>query len=424
MHGLVQELSDTAASRLKLKQDIQQKDALIQQLQQQLQAAAQHAHRMQQQTQLQILRTYRAAAATSAEHLQDLKERYFHSVPSGPRPGHGPEQGVGNTLKMQREDIVAAYTEFQQRRGGIQSMPSMPATPSSHSSTARRNFLSFDSRQGSLRQPWHQGSIPWSAPQEASPAAAVQEPSIAAAHGVYSFALRSINRSASTSPAKWGSPEQLFSPRQAHSHLSASLHRRQDLVEPADTLAGPAPVTPSSSQTDPGKPPRLGLLTLPQAESSSSAPGDFTHGQELGQDQGQGQSQGQGQVQWQGLGPDNASMSVSSEVSTSSLLPDVQPQPNWQLPFLHQLVQFEACLLTALMALLTQEPKASAAQQGSQEERQDTALQARQQCWPKSASEAPSSVQDTTGMLHALCLERLFFIEATQRNPFLSYLVP
>ena len=354
---LVQELTDTASSRLKLKQDIQQKDALIQQLQQQLQAAAQHAQRVQQQTQLQILRTYRAAAATSAEHLQDLKERYFHSVPSGPRPGHQPEQGIGKTLKMPREDIVAAYTEFQQRRGGIQSMPSMPATPSSHSSTARRNFLSIDSRVGSLRQPWQQGSISWSAPPETPTAVSAQEPSIAAAHGVYSFALRSINRSASTSPVKRGSPEQLVSPRQPHSHLSPTLHSRQDAAEPADTLAGPPPVALSSSQADPGSPPRPSLLTLPQAESSSSALGDFTHGQELGQDQGQGQGQSQGhgqgqaQVQWQGLGHDSVGVSHSSEASATGLLPDVQPQPNWQLPFLQQLVQFEACLLTALMAL-------------------------------------------------------------------------
>ena len=372
----MQELSDDAGRRLKLKQEVQQKDVQIQQLQHQLQAAAQHAQRMQQQAQLQILRTYRAAAATSAEYLQDLKDRYFHTVPTGPRPDQESEHNLANVLRMQRQDIVAAYTEFQQRRGGIQSMPSMPATPSSHSSTARRNFLA-DLSQESLKQPWHQGSIQWPMPQEAP--ATVQEPSIAAAHGVYSFALRSINRSASTSPSKRGSPEQLSSPRQAHSHshLSVSLPRRQDTLDPADSLLTSAlPTTPAKAAV--ARQPHLGLLALPQAERSSSTVGDLMLGH----------------------APDSAVM--PSEALAMSVLPDVQPQPNWQLPFLQQLVQFEACLLTALMGLLTQGPKegnANSASSSSPDDRQDSDLAAREQCWPRSAPASPSSIQDTTGAL-------------------------
>lgn len=357
----MQELTGSASLQHKLEQQVQQRDAQVQQLQQQLQAAAQHAQRQQAQHELQVLRTYRAAAAKSAEHLQDLKDRYFHSVPIGPANGQGIKKGPGSVLKMQRHDIAAAYTEFQQVRGSIQSMPSMPVTPSSHNSSLRRNIWA-EGGQVSIKQPWRQGS--GQSPVVSEALAASSDP---AAQNVHSFALRSINRSASSSPQKRGSPEQAFSPRQTLSHLSAS--HRQDALEHADSA--PSPALPS-----PAKQPHLSWLTLPHAEASS-APADMSPV------------------------PADSNAALSLEVHAASAVADVQPQPNWQLPFLQQLVQFEACLLTALMGLLTQKPQKSNDENASEGKKTEAA---RQQCWPKSATQEVA--EDTTGnlggQLHAL----------------------
>ena len=350
--GGMQEMTGCSSLQHKLEQQLQQRDAQVQQLQQQMQAAAQHAQRQQAQHELQVLRTYRAAAAKSAEHLQDLKDRYFHSVPIGPANGQGIKRGPASVLKMQRHDIAAAYTEFQQLRGSIQSMPSMPVTPSSHTSSLRRNIWA-DGGQVSIKQPWRQGS--GQSPVVTELLAAPSDP---AAHNVHSFALRSINRSASSSPQKRGSPEQAFSPRQTLSHLSAS--HRQEPLEHAD--GAPSPALPS-----PAKQPHLSWLTLPHAEGSSAPPDTLPV-------------------------PADSTAGLSLDVNAASAAADVQPQPNWQLPFLQQLMQFEACLLTALMGLLTQKPQKSNDENASEEKKTQAA---RQQCWPKSATQ--EAAEDTTG---------------------------
>ena len=351
----VQELAGNSGWKHKLQQEVQQQDALIQQLQQQLQAAAQQAQRTQQQHGLQILRTYRAAAAKSAEHLQDLKDRYFHAVPVGPAASPGLKRGLASVLKMQRHDIAAAYAEFQQVRGSIQSMPSMPSTPSSHNSSLRRGMWA-DNSQASIKQPWRQGS----GQSLMVPEPTAASPDLTVSHNLHSFALRSINRSASSSPQRRGSPEQAFSPRQTPSHLSLSL-RRHDTLEPTEGIV-------SSPHPIPAKRPHLSWLTLPQAEVGST-PLD--------------------------LGPaSDSNAAMPSDAHSGNAATDGQPQPNWQLPFLQQLVQFEACLLTALMGLLTQKPQKSNDENVSEDK---TMGPERQQCWPKSASTDPAT--DTTGNL-------------------------
>lgn len=347
---LLQEMTSHAMRKQQLEQEVQQRDAHIQQLQQQLQAAAQHAQRAQQQHELQVLRTYRAAAAKSAEHLQGLKDRYFHTVPVGPAANQGRKQGPGSVLKMQRRDIAAAYAEFQQVRGSIQSMPSMPATPSSSSKRGMWAEGGFTSIKQPLRQ--DSGQSPMVSELFLLPAAS--DPSAA-----HSFALRSINRAASSSPQRRGSPEQTFSPKQTLSHL-ASSHNRHDAAEHADSV-------PNSPQAGFSKQPHLSWLTLPQAEISNVS------------------------VETSAAGSDS-NAAVPSDVHFGSTVADGQPPPNWQLPFLQQLVQFEACLLTALMGLLTQQPAKRHDENVSEESKPDPT---RQQSWPKSASR--ETADDTTG---------------------------
>ncbi|KAL0021057.1 hypothetical protein WJX79_003727 [Trebouxia sp. C0005] len=80
-----------------------------------------------------------------------LKDRYFNSTPTASFTNGN--QGSNHVLKLQREGIVSAYTDFQQRRGSITSMHITPAAGTcSPSSSLRRGYLTASS-QGSFQQP-------------------------------------------------------------------------------------------------------------------------------------------------------------------------------------------------------------------------------------------------------------------------------
>ena len=112
----LQDASAAISHQHTVKEQADKHSAAIQQLQLQLQAAVQHLMQLQQQAAVQAAQAYKAAVTSSAKCLQELQDRYFHSTPVQPFAS-GKHSSNSSLLKHRRDSIVAAYGEFQQRRG-------------------------------------------------------------------------------------------------------------------------------------------------------------------------------------------------------------------------------------------------------------------------------------------------------------------
>ena len=151
--GCQQELASRLTQQRHLQEQLQQQQSSLQQSQRQLYAAVQHMDQLQQQAHQQAVKAYKTAVQSSCERLTELKERYFHCTPVG--ASQNSRHAGSNAIKLQRENIVSAYTDFQQRRGNtvIESISNSHATGISSPSSSLRRGTWAGSPQGTLQQP-------------------------------------------------------------------------------------------------------------------------------------------------------------------------------------------------------------------------------------------------------------------------------
>lgn len=334
-----------------VKEQADKHSAAMQQLQLQLQAAVQHLMQLEQQAAVQVAQAYKAAVASSAKCLQELQDRYFHSTPVQPFAS-GKHSSNSSLLKHRRDSIVAAYGDFQQRRGSIEAMLPTNAFGSPSSTLQRKS--------------WQRGSLGVSQPAWSQQAMFAEGPS------------RRLNGS-----SRLMDSIRSFAAPVSRSSSGQPFHAERDMMD------GTMPCTSSSAMQ------RQGLSHQP----SQAAPGSDPSGP-----QGLGSSQ---QLQYDvslvmqpaGLKSAAAWPDMLSAVDlTAWVLPEVQPDPSWLSPFLLQTLLFEGCLLNALTALLTQ--KSSDGQEGEnaagKRPMQEQAA-VRQQCWPKAAQDSHQLCDDNTG---------------------------
>ena len=333
---------------------------------------------LQQQGQAQAMQAYKSAVHLSCDGLQGLKDRYFNSMPTASFTTG--KQGGNSVLKLQREGIVSAYTDFQQRRGSITSMHITPAAGTcSPSSSLRRGYLTASS-QGSFQQPLLHLPSHLDSPGRNVPASSRFMDS------KKSFAAPVSRTSSSAAPHRQGNLEQPFasrhgtvaspvscdssvSPQQSDSilHAESALPSGQSIAEQISTPS--LPFAGTSGHADNAQ--------SWQHDSASIA----LHSQQLG----------------------GFALALSDTSPASSManwhIPDVQPEPGWSTPLSEQLLQFEGCLLNALTGLLTQKPSASVEHGSARAEakKRGQGGGARQQVWPRAAEGSQQSAQDTTG---------------------------
>ncbi len=373
-----QELSKGLRHQQQLQEQLQQRDVAVQQLQNQLYAAVQHMEQLQQQGQAQAMHAYKSAVQLSCDRLQGLKDRYFNSMPTASFTTG--KQGSNSVLKLQREGIVSAYTDFQQRRGSITSMHIMPAAGTcSPSSSLRRGYLTAGS-QGSFQQPLLHLPSHLDSPGRNVPASSRFMDSRK------SFAVPVSRTSSSAAPHRQGNLEQPFASRRGSAASPVScddsvLPQQSDGILHAESAL---PLGQSiAEQTTSFSVPFAG--TSGHADSAQSWQQDTAsitlHSQQLG----------------------GFASALSDIIPASSLaswhMPDVQPESGWSTPLSEQLLQFEGCLLNALTGLLTQKPSASGEHDSARAEakKRGQGGGARQQVWPRAAEDSQQSAQDTTG---------------------------
>lgn len=361
LHGLhvlhvLQESSAASSHQQTLKQQAQRQEAVIQQLQQQLHAAFQQLGHLQQQAHLQATRAHKSAVAASAERLQELQERYFNSMPVDTLAA-----GSQSLLRLQRDSIVAAYNDFQQRRSSVQSTVGVSPNPfSSPSSTLRRGTWAGSS-QGSLQLPWSQSSLADSPGRGFTASSRLID-------SRQSFAAPVSRTSSSASPQKQGQGilEQplVAVAEQGMLDMSSAAHMRQGSAE--------QPLRAAASQ---------------DVAERAASPQLLQHDASMG-------------LQQTAPGSSTALPDLSLAIdSTAWTLSELQPESSWLLPFMQQMLQFEACLLNSLTALLTQKPPSSHQQdeQSAAEKKAKQRMPPRQQCWPQAAQESRQTSDDTTG---------------------------
>ena len=348
----------------RLKEQAQRREDIVQNLQQQLQAVGPQLGLLQQQAQVQSTKAYKAAVAASVNRLQELQDRYFHSTPVDTF-STGKQSG-SSLLRLQRDSVVAAYNDFQHRRGSLQSAVSVASNAFASPSSSLRRGPWAGSFQGALQMPWS------------------QQPSLADGLG---RALNASSRFVDSRKSSAGPVSRTSSSnspqRQGQGGLEQPLHAEQSLLE----------MTPTAQQRQ-GNPAQVLSACGPQdsTEQAVSSPA-------LQHDASTALSAASV--------PSSDLLSAVSSASglTAWTLPDVQPDFSWLSPLLQQLVQFEACLLNSLTALLTPPPSAAHRPEGQSSEdrtaRQKTP--AREQCWPKAAQDSLQLSQDTTGMICRCC---------------------
>lgn len=351
----LQDSSATSKHQSTLQKQAEKHDASLQHLQQQLHAAVQQVDQQHQQAPQLAAKAYKAAAASCAKTLQELQDRYFHTTPVQPfTPGkHSPS----SLFKHHGEGIVAAYSDFQQRRGSIQSLASAPHNPfGSPSSTLQRKAGPRGSL-GGLQICWsRQASLADNPSRGVNPSSRLLD-SIRGASG------EPVSRTSSVQPGHLEGPLHDTSVLRTS---SAALQKQGLSHQPSQAAFGP-------------EPPSLQL----------SAEGAASPGRPLQHD---------GSMLLQksaAMLPDGAS---ALDLGTWGL-PEVVLEPSWLSPFLQQMLQLEGCLLRALTALLTQTPSAP----NKHDEQHGTGkgvmqkAPPRQQCWPKAAQDSQQLGEDTTG---------------------------
>ncbi|KAL0038425.1 hypothetical protein WJX77_006050 [Trebouxia sp. C0004] len=398
------ELSKALSHQQQLQEQLQQRDVAVQQLQNQVYAAVQYMEQLQQLGQAQAMHAYKSAVHLSCDRLQGLKDRYFNSLPTASFTNG--KQGTDSVLKLQREGIVSAYTDFQQRRGSITSMHTMPAAGTcSPSSSLRRGYLTAGS-QGSLQQPL------------------LHLPS----H------LDSPGRNVPTGSRFMDSKKSLPAPV-SRTSSSAAVHRQGNLEQPFASRHGTAasPVSCDSTvlpqQSD-------GILhaesALPSGQSIAeqlATPGLPLAGTSGHADNAQSWQHDTASIALhpQQLASFASALSDTSPVSSMANwhILDVQPEPGWSTPMSEQLLQFEGCMLNALTGLLTQKPSTSVEHGSARPEakKRGQGSGARQQVWPRAAEDSQQSAQGTTGeMVRAMSAQkkdltrRLKAAESTNRQ--------
>ena len=320
-------MSSTVSHQRGLKEQVQQHDTAVQQLQRQLNVAVQLLEHMQQQAHAQGVKAYKSAVTSSVERLQELRDRYFQSTPAA-----GGKQAGSNVLKLEREHVVSAYAEFQQRRGGLtlQSAATIPAAGGSSPSSSLRRGAWGSSSLGTIQQP-----------------------------------LLHVNSHLDSPGRGW------------------NLNPSSRFMDSRKSFAAPA--TPTSSSAPQGQ----GFVDQPFSPRQSIAASSSSHTflqRDLSMSMLHTQHEG------------HSSADTVLDISKWTI-PDVQPEPSWLMPFMQQLMQFEACLLNALTGLLTQGPSVSDDQDGpgAERKRKGQAGAVRQQVWPKAAEDRQQKAEDTTG---------------------------
>lgn len=333
---------------------------------------------LQQQGQAQAVHAYKSAVQLSCDRLQGLKDRYFNSTPTASFTNGN--QGSNHVLKLQREGIVSAYTDFQQRRGSITSMHITPAAGTcSPSSSLRRGYLTASS-QGSFQQPLLHLPSHLDSPGRNVPVSSRFMDS------KKSFAAPVSRTSSSAAPYRQSNLEQPLASRNGTAACPVScdfsvLPHQLDGILHADSALPSGQST--AEQITPPSLPFVG--TSRHADNGQSWQHDTAsialHSQQLA-----------------------GFASVVSDTSPASSMahwhiPDVQPEPGWSTPLSEQLLQFEGCLLNALTGLLTQKPSASGEHESARAEakKRSQGGGARQQMWPRAAEDSQQSAQDTTG---------------------------
>ena len=335
-----------------LKEQADKHSTAIQHLQQQLQAAVQQLMQLQQQAAVQATKAYKAGVTASAQCLQELQERYFHSIPVQPFTS-GRQNSSSTLLKHQRDSIVAAYSDYQQRRGSIESMMSAPTNAfGSPFSTLQRKTWQKGS-QGVLQPAWSQQASLAEGPGRGFNASSRFMDSIK------SFAAP-VSRTSSVQPSQ---AERDILDGSMPSISSAAMQRQGFSHQPSQAL-GPDPSGPQGS-----------------ASGSQQLQHDVS-------------------LLMQPAGPKSSAVwldGVSALDSTAWILPEVQPDASCLSPFVQQTLLFEGCLLHALTALLTQQPSDQQAEQNAAGKRAMPKAPQRQQCWPKAAQDSQQLCDDTTG---------------------------
>ena len=334
---------------------------------------------MQQQGQVQAMKAYKAAVCLSSERIQQLQDRYFNSTPTGAFSS-GKQSGSG-ALKLQREGIVPAYTDYQQRRGSIASMHIVPAAGTCSPTSSLRRGTWTGSSQGSMQQPLQH------LPSHVDSPARNLNSSSRFMVSRHSFAAPVSRTSSSAASHKQGCPDQPFAARTNAGSVSPNT---SFLLQQTGSI-------------------KLAGSALPAGEGypeqpSSAAPNMLTAGASAYADG----------VQFLQL--DNALTSLHSQqlahagtalsdtdvhVMTNWNIPEVQPEPSWSTSFSEQVLQLEGCLLTALTGLLTQGPGPASSdehdKQRAEAKRKGQNALPRQQVWPKAAEASQQSAEDTTG---------------------------
>lgn len=362
----LQDASAAISHQHTVKEQADKHSAAMQQLQLQLQAAVQHLLQLQQQAAVQAAQAYQAAVTSSAKCLQELQDRYFHSTPVQPF-AVGKHSSNTSLLKHRRDSIVAAYGDFQQRRGSIEAVIGVPTN-------------AFGSPASTMqRKTWQRGS------QGVSQTAWSQQAMFAEGPG------RGLNGS-----SRFMDSMRSFAAPVSRSSSGQPSHPERDMMD--NTM----PRTSSSAVQ------RQGLSHQP----SQAAPGPDPSGpQGLGGSQ-QLQHDFSLHMQPAGLKPAAAAWPemVSAVDLTAWVLPEVQPDPSWLGPFLQQTLLFEGCLLNALTALLTQAGSDGQEEQSAAGKRPMQQAAVRQQCWPKAAQDSQTQLCDDTTGTHFLLVGQGVYI--------------
>lgn len=395
----MQELGSAVRTHQHLKEQLQQHDIAAQHLQQQLYAAVQHMDHMQQQALQQAVKTYKSAVQSSTERLQELKDRYFNSTPTD--AWRGGKQAGSNALKLQRENIVSAYNDFQQRHGTIQSMASIPAAGTSSPSSSLRRGTWAGSSQGILQQAWPQLS-----PHGDSPSRGLNASS-RFMDSRKSFAVPVSRTSSFATHHRQGMLEQPLNA--GHGSVPSSVSRNSSMVpQQQDSLLHTGSYLPSR-----------------QGSPRQSFAGPSTSTQTPPQSTADAQSVQQDSI-FGSLHPQHAEHATAAVPPGSDAMLDysswnileMQPEPSWLMPLVQQVMQFEACLLTVLMGLLTEQPSASSDHGGQrvEDKRKGQVASARQQVWPKAAEKSQQTAEDTTGRLVCTCPGSLGFCSESSKD--------
>lgn len=316
----------------------------MQQLDQQHQQASQLA-----------AKAYKAAVASCAKPLQELQDRYFHTTPVQPfTPGkHSPS----SLLKHQGEGIVAAYSDFQQRRGSIQSLASAPHNPFGSPSSTLQRKVGPRGSLGGVQICWsRQASLADNPGRGMNPSSRLLD-------SIRGASTEPVSRTSSMQP---GHLEGTMHDTSVLCTSSAALQKQGLSHQPSQAALGPEPPSlqlSAEGAASPVRPLQHDVSTLLQKSAA--------------------------------MLPDAASALDASPWG----LPEVVLEPSWLSPFMQQLLQLEGCLLHTLTALLTQTPPTPSRQDEQHGTGKGLMQKAppRQQCWPKAAQDSQQLAEDTTG---------------------------